>query len=271
MPILGAVVHQQQDARARKALNQGIQQSLRLAVDPVQVLEYQHDRLIQALAEQEAPDSVQNGKTPAGALIFAEPGHVVQFAGSRVGDSKQREEGSQRVFQRSLQHQDLAPNFLAARARIVVIRDAEVTLEQIDRGQPRRGLAVRDREPLQRQAFGLCTCLELGDNARLADSGLADHRDDLPLTLLGKFERAAHLLHLALPPDELRVTAPCRALQTGPYRTEPRHFIHVDQLADALNPGRAERLELEVSFHELARLLTDCDRARRRDRLHPRR
>ena len=77
-------------------------------------------------------------------------------------------------------------------------------------------------------------------------------------------------LHLALAPDELRQPAPRRALQPRAQRPEPGHLVNIDRLADAFDLGRPQRLEREIALDQLARLLADCDRAGRRERLHPR-
>ena len=54
--VLGPVVdHEQEQARRRQALDQAVEQRLRLAVDPVQVLEDHQERLLPALPQQQAP------------------------------------------------------------------------------------------------------------------------------------------------------------------------------------------------------------------------
>ncbi len=51
MPVFRPVVHREQDARARQALDEAVQERLCLAVDPVQVLEEQHGRARPAFPE----------------------------------------------------------------------------------------------------------------------------------------------------------------------------------------------------------------------------
>jgi hypothetical protein len=82
--------------------------------------------------------------------------------------------------------------------------------------------------------------------------------------------RGLHRLHLALAANELGESAPSRSLQSRPQRPEARHLINVDRLAYAFDLGRAHRLQLKISLDELAGLLTGCNRASRRERLHPR-
>ncbi len=51
MRILGPIVDQQQNFRGPNRVGQQIQQRLRLLVDPVQILEDHHQRLIDRLAQ----------------------------------------------------------------------------------------------------------------------------------------------------------------------------------------------------------------------------
>jgi hypothetical protein len=57
--VLGTVVYDEQQARRGQALNEAIEQSLGLAVNPVQILEDHHQRLDLALAQQQAFDRVE--------------------------------------------------------------------------------------------------------------------------------------------------------------------------------------------------------------------
>ena len=50
-----------------------------------------------------------------------------------------------------------------------------------------------------------------------------------------------------------------------------RHFIDVDRLADAFDPGRTQRLEREIALDQLARVFTNRNRSHWCDRLQARR
>jgi hypothetical protein len=52
--VFGAVVDQQQDPRRTDRIGKQIQQRLRLLVDPVQVLEYHHQWLIEGFSQEDA-------------------------------------------------------------------------------------------------------------------------------------------------------------------------------------------------------------------------
>jgi hypothetical protein len=78
-----------------------------------------------------------------------------------------------------------------------------------------------DRVSLQHSTAALRNGLELEEQARLADTRLADRRDDLTMATAGEFEGIPHLLQFGLPADELRQSAPRRHLQTRAQRPEP--------------------------------------------------
>ena len=62
--IFGSIVDQQQDPGGRQALHQAVEQRLGLAVDPVQVLEDQQQRLDLALEQQEPLERVERLAAP---------------------------------------------------------------------------------------------------------------------------------------------------------------------------------------------------------------
>ena len=59
MPVLGAIVDQQQYRAFAMRVGQQVEQRLRLLVDPVQVLEDHDQRLIQAFTHDDALDRVE--------------------------------------------------------------------------------------------------------------------------------------------------------------------------------------------------------------------
>src|SRR5437867_3572850 len=62
--VFRPVVHKQEDVAARQALDDPVEQRLRLRVDPMQVLEHEDERLHLALAEQESLDGVKRAIAP---------------------------------------------------------------------------------------------------------------------------------------------------------------------------------------------------------------
>src|SRR5208337_3951779 len=59
MRILGTVVHQQQNPGVADRVGQQVQQRLRLLVDPMQVLEEDHQRLVERFTEDDPLDRVE--------------------------------------------------------------------------------------------------------------------------------------------------------------------------------------------------------------------
>ena len=56
MLILGTVVHEEEHPRRRNAIDQTVQHRLRLAIDPVQILDEQTQRLRDARVQEHLPE-----------------------------------------------------------------------------------------------------------------------------------------------------------------------------------------------------------------------
>ena len=76
VPVLGAIVDEEQEARRGQALDEAVEQGLGLAVDPVQILEDHHQRLDLALAQEQALDRVERLLAPL-ERIEGVPGRLV--------------------------------------------------------------------------------------------------------------------------------------------------------------------------------------------------
>ncbi|MNO80546.1 hypothetical protein D3C76_717570 [compost metagenome] len=70
--ILGPVVHEEQDRGARQVVDQVHEECFGLAVQPLQILEQQFDRLIAALARQQLSDRVEGAIAPDLRIHFRE-------------------------------------------------------------------------------------------------------------------------------------------------------------------------------------------------------
>ena len=264
MAILGPVVDHHQNLRGADSVGEQLQQRLGLRVNPVQVLEDDDERLVEALAHDEALDRLARAAASNGSV------HLVEARVARR-NSEQREQMRQRIFERAVERQHLAGDLFAPRALVVTVGDTKISFEQVDHRQIRRRLAVRERKRLEHQAFALPAHLEFVEQARLADSRLGHGGDDLPAAAARLIERLVELLELGAAADELRQAARRRHLQARPQRADSHHLVHVDRIGDALDSGRAQRFQVEVAGREFLGLLGDDDRACRRQRLHPRR
>ena len=141
--VLGPVVHEQQQARRSEALDEAVEQRLRLAVDPVQVLEDHEERLLARFPKQQA---ASRRRACAGA---AAAGSSVCHAASSTGTSSRASRRRQRRLERAIQGEELARHLLADLAEVVPVLDLEVALEQVDHRQVARRLAVRDGGALE--------------------------------------------------------------------------------------------------------------------------
>ena len=135
MLVLGTIVHEQQQARRAKAVDEAIEKRLGLAVDPVQVFEHDEEWLHLALAQQQALDGVERALAALG-RGQALPGRVFD---RRV---EQCEERGQQWLERPVETQH-SPHHLVAHLPVIVpVADLEVVLQQVDYGQVAAGLAV---------------------------------------------------------------------------------------------------------------------------------
>src|SRR5262245_45077982 len=145
----------------------------------MQILEYHHDRLDLALAEEQVLHSLEGALALLGGI---EPGPFTVL-GRDVEESKQC---GQRGLEPTIQGEDLAGNPLADLPPIVPLLDLEVALEQVDDRQVGRGLSEGHRARLQDQpAAGAVGVYELPVQARLADARLPHHGDDLSVSGAG--------------------------------------------------------------------------------------
>ena len=119
MRIFRPIIHHQQDLCGADRVGEQIQELLGLLVDPVQILEDHHQRLIQTLAQDDAFDRLQ--RPP----LLDLPVHLRQGI-LTLDDAEQTEEVWQRVFQRTVEDCDPAGDLLAPLALAVAGGNVEV-------------------------------------------------------------------------------------------------------------------------------------------------
>jgi hypothetical protein len=125
MVVFGAEVDEQKYTRVGDAVGQQIEQRLGLAVDPVQVLKDDDGGLIQAFAQDEALDRVEN--PPALDLRI----HLRDWVRTLM-QSQQSVEQRQRIVERRVEGADPRLNPGPSRGLVVGVFDAEVN----DRAAP---------------------------------------------------------------------------------------------------------------------------------------
>ena len=166
MLVLGPVVDQQEDPGCGQALDQAVEQGLRLGIDPVQVLEDHEERLPLALPEQEVLDGIE-GALPALGGIERLPVGVLD------GHVEQGQQGGQDRLEGAIQREELAGHLLANLAVGFAIVHLEVGLEEVDDRQVAGRLAVGHGAGFQDEpVLGAVGVGELVDEAGLPHAGL---------------------------------------------------------------------------------------------------
>ena len=162
---------------------------------------------------------------------------------------------------RAEEHTERAGN---ARIELALVRPQ--LFDGFDDGPVRDALAVRETPSADDRRID--PAHELRDEARLADAGHAEQREELARAVRGgDVERLAQEALLALAPDERRVEAAPRFLRAS-HRHETERL---DRLRLALQCQRLDRLDLDRRARELHGLRADVDLVRGRRLLEPRR
>ena len=136
--ILGAIVDQKAEPGRRETLDEAVKERLRLGIDPVEILHHEQYGLDPRLVEPESLDRIQRPLPPPLRVQFP-PGIVVHR------HVEQCEERGEARLQGAIERQDSGRHLVANLPRVVAVLDVEIGLEQVDHGQIRRRLAVRDR------------------------------------------------------------------------------------------------------------------------------
>ena len=116
--------------------------------------------------------------------------------------------------------QDLPDDLLPDLPRVVATLDPEITAKQLDHGQVGGSLSVGSRGRLQDEpAVHSVGMGELPEEARLADTRLADYCHHLAVSEAGLVEGVPELIELAVASDEASEAAkrlPLAAACAGP-------------------------------------------------------
>ena len=264
VPVLRTIVDEQQEPRGREALDQALQETLALRVDPVQILERQAHGLDLAFPEEEALERLQGALAALGRI----EGLPLGIRDRHVQESEERGQGR---LQRRIQRDQLAGEFLRDLPRVVAGLDLEVRPEEVDDRQIGRGLAVGGRagfedEPAVR-AMGMD---ELPEQPGLAHAGLAHHSHDLAVTGPRALERLAEGVDLRLAPHEMGEPAGRRGLHARAHQPDPGDLVHVHRGVEPLDGQRAQRLDLNEALRQAQRVRGNQDGPRQRRLFHPR-
>src|SRR5262245_15689195 len=207
--VLRAIVDDEKDPRRGEALDQRVQDRLRLGVDPVQVLEDQQQGLDPALAHDQPPNRVQSAMPPFGRIQPEKRACVRKCP-------QQREHRRSRLFEESVEAKHPGRDFVVYRAPVIAILDREELLEQISygtigcRSPVRHGPAFEHKPSRQYIRPG-----ELPNQSRLPHARLPNRCDDLTVTERGILCGSLQNIDLTLASDE-----PAQPADAG--RLEPR-------------------------------------------------
>ena len=113
MLVLRPVVDQQQEPGRGQALDQAVEQGLRLGIDPVQILEHQQQRLHLAFAQQHALERLER----ALAALRRVEGAKRTVVRQHLQEGQQRREG---VLQGLVERQHLAGHLGPHRAGVIL-------------------------------------------------------------------------------------------------------------------------------------------------------
>ena len=264
MLVPGAVVDEEKDAGGGEAVDEGVQEGLGLAVDPMQVFKDQEQRLHLAFAQQQPFQGVERSLTPLRRIEGLPTGVVDR-------NFQEGEQGVQGGAKGLVERKEFASNLFSDLPGVIAVRDLEVRLEEVDDRQVGSDLAVGhqagyEHEPVVRP-MGVG---DLPDEAGLAHARLADQRDHLAVAGAGPLEAAADRVHLQVSPDE-----PCEAAHSGGLETRAGQpgtgqFEYFDRLAEALHRHRAEAPRPYEPFGQPERAHRDQDGAGYGHLLHPR-
>ncbi|MNT75497.1 hypothetical protein D3C72_2143960 [compost metagenome] len=95
MPVLGTIIDQQENAGAWHLSDQHIEEGLGLAIQPLQVLEHQHQRMVVAIAHQQICDGIKDASASDARV------HRRQCR-ARFDDAQQVEQVRQAFLQRAV-------------------------------------------------------------------------------------------------------------------------------------------------------------------------
>ena len=187
VPVLGTIAHEAEQTRRSERLDQAVEQGLRLAVDPVEILEDQEERLLARLPHHQSLYGVEGALAPLWRVQGA-PRSIVD------GHVEQGQEGGERGLQCAIQGEELARDPLADGARIIPVLNREVALEEVDDGAVAHRLTVGQRgdledlppiEAMRRSELPGIGGLGAG-TAQAADGALLDGGEELGLHGVGE-------------------------------------------------------------------------------------
>ena len=260
--VAGPVGEDQEHRARRHAVAEDRQELLRRPIDPVEVLDHHDLRPPLGRAQDHSAERLED---TAAALAGIE-------RGDRGVGRAEREEVAQVGRRRAHVVADRRDGTLDLRHRDVVgitLVDAHPPLEKID--ERVKGGRAAEGEAMPLAPVGVARApAELVEQARLADSRLADDKHDLAVPGARQGERGLERLELAPAPDERREPAMGPGVEPRPAFARRLDGPRADGLRLAAHRQLTERSGVEVVGDEPVRGLADHDRSRLRGLLQAR-
>src|SRR5438128_10926445 len=138
MQVVRAVGDEQEQARRRQALNETIEQRLRLGIQPVQIFTDQQQRLPLTLTQQHPLGRAEG-------VLAALRGLELPEGALRGQGVEQRQERRHRVLEGRVERQHLLRHLDLYGAGVVPLLQAARAPQQVEDGEVGRGLAVGQR------------------------------------------------------------------------------------------------------------------------------
>ena len=199
--VLGTEVQEEQRPRPGRRLDRHLDERLAGGIEPVEVLDQPNGRLPAAPRLHDALDDGEEQALP-GLGLHAGRGTF------RIGNAVEVEHEREAVAQPLVEEEQLSRDLLAGGLRAVVVRHTMNVAQQLQHGQQRDRLAVRDPVPfVHGNTPGARALRELPAEAALADPGLRDDPEHLALPGNGAAERRLERGELVGTPDEAREAA----------------------------------------------------------------
>src|SRR5262245_23147815 len=212
MLVLRPVVDDDKAAGSRNDLDEAVKKGLGLAVDPVQVLEEDDERLDLALSEQRPPNAVAQ-PLAVGRGVEALP---LRFLGGHV---EQPADWSEARFQGSIEREELPGDLVPDLPGIVSCLKLKVAFEKVDDREVWARPAVRHRVRFQNQTIARVVGVsELPYETGFAYPRLAHNGHHLATARTRLLQGLEQHLHLSVAANKPREPARRGRLKTRSHR-----------------------------------------------------
>ena len=238
---------------------------LRMGVDPVEILDHQHERVLAAMGQQEVAHGFR------GAPLALHGVHRLHRGVARVEREERTEEGHRpRDVVSGLADPTL--DLVQHGLDVVAFLDTKKVAQEVEDGEVGDGMTVGDaaaEHPPRAGSLGMVA--ELQQETRLTNARLAIDEDCLALARLDIGKAALEQGQLGRASDERGEPALALSLQAATHAARTLDAVRPDRESFALDAHLAHGLQDEIGAHDLGDVLAHEDLAGLRKRKQPRR